>query len=102
MKSLFYVLTMLIAFLFFTGCSEETKETVEEFIEEYDEIGVYVNNISLKIKNPEGSKYKWGEKIPTLEEKELIAEYLFKNDNLIKKDVCIVTLCARKFSRTSG
>ena len=41
-----------------------------------------VNNISLKIKNPEGSKYKWGEKIPNLEEKEAIAEYLFKNDNL--------------------
>lgn len=41
-----------------------------------------VNTITLKIKNPEGSKYKWGEKIPTLEEKELIAEYLFKNDNL--------------------
>lgn len=41
-----------------------------------------VNTIILKIKNPEGSKYKWGEKIPTLEEKELIAEYLFKNDNL--------------------
>ncbi len=41
-----------------------------------------VNTITLKIKNPEESKYKWGEKIPTLEEKELIAEYLFKNDNL--------------------
>lgn len=41
-----------------------------------------VNTITLKIKNPEGSKYKWGEKIPSLEEKELIAEYLFKNDNL--------------------
>ncbi len=48
MKSLFYVLIMLIASLFITGCSEETKETVEEFIDEYDEIGVYVNNISLK------------------------------------------------------
>ena len=41
-----------------------------------------VNNITLKIKNPEGSKYKWGEKIPTLEEKELIAEYLLKNESL--------------------
>lgn len=41
-----------------------------------------VNTISLKIKNPEGSKYKWGEKIPTLEEKETIADYLFTNDSL--------------------
>lgn len=41
-----------------------------------------VNTISLKIKNPEGSKYKWGEKIPTLGEKEALADYLFKNESL--------------------
>lgn len=41
-----------------------------------------VNTISLKIKNPEGSKYKWGEKIPSLEEKEALADYLFKNESL--------------------
>jgi len=41
-----------------------------------------VNTISLKIKNPEGSKYKWGEKTPTLEEKQKIADYLFYNENL--------------------
>lgn len=41
-----------------------------------------VNTITLKIKNPEGSKYKWGEKIPNLEEKETLADYLFKNENL--------------------
>lgn len=41
-----------------------------------------VNNISLKIKNPEGSKYKWGEKIPNLKEKEALADYLFKNESL--------------------
>lgn len=41
-----------------------------------------VNNISLKIKNPEGSKYKWGDKIPTLGEKEALADYLFKNESL--------------------
>lgn len=41
-----------------------------------------VNTITLKIKNPEGSKYKWGEKIPNLNEKEILADYLFKNDNL--------------------
>lgn len=41
-----------------------------------------VNNISLKIKNPEGSKYKWGEKIPNLKEKEVIVDYLFKNESL--------------------
>ena len=41
-----------------------------------------VNNISLKIKNPEGSKYKWGEWVPTFEDKKAIAEYLNKNTNL--------------------
>ncbi|KFE97946.1 hypothetical protein IX39_16165 [Chryseobacterium formosense] len=41
-----------------------------------------VNTISLKIKNPEGSKYKWGEKIPNLKEKQILADYLFKNDSL--------------------
>ncbi|MEG2509185.1 MAG: type II CRISPR RNA-guided endonuclease Cas9, partial [Chryseobacterium sp.] len=41
-----------------------------------------VNTITLKIKNPEGSKYKWGEKIPDLEEKEILADYLFKNESL--------------------
>ena len=41
-----------------------------------------VNTISLKIKNPEGSKYKWGEKTPNLEEKEIIADYLLTNDSL--------------------
>ncbi|MFY7741807.1 MAG: type II CRISPR RNA-guided endonuclease Cas9 [Flavobacterium sp.] len=41
-----------------------------------------VNTITLKIKNPEGSKYKWGEKIPNLKEKEIIADYLFKNNSL--------------------
>ncbi|MBN7816920.1 type II CRISPR RNA-guided endonuclease Cas9 [Algoriphagus pacificus] len=41
-----------------------------------------VNNISLKVKNPDGSKYKWGEKIPDLKEKETLVDYLFKNDSL--------------------
>ncbi|RRQ45891.1 type II CRISPR RNA-guided endonuclease Cas9 [Chryseobacterium sp. SC28] len=41
-----------------------------------------VNTITLKIKNPEGSKYKWGEKTPNLKEREILADYLFKNDNL--------------------
>ncbi|WP_294328133.1 type II CRISPR RNA-guided endonuclease Cas9 [uncultured Chryseobacterium sp.] len=41
-----------------------------------------VNTITLKIKNPEGSKYKWGEKIPDLKEKEILADYLFKNESL--------------------
>jgi CRISPR-associated endonuclease Csn1 len=41
-----------------------------------------VNTITLKIKNPEGSKYKWGEKIPTLEEKEVLVDYLFTHENL--------------------
>ncbi|UKB81534.1 type II CRISPR RNA-guided endonuclease Cas9 [Chryseobacterium sp. MEBOG07] len=41
-----------------------------------------VNTITLKIKNPEGSQYKWGEKIPDLKEKEILADYLFKNESL--------------------
>lgn len=41
-----------------------------------------VNTIILKIKNPEGSKYKWGEKIPDVKEKEILADYLFKNESL--------------------
>ena len=41
-----------------------------------------VNTITLKTKNPEGSKYKWSEKIPDLKEKEILADYLFKNDSL--------------------
>lgn len=41
-----------------------------------------VNNISLKTKNPEGSKYKWGDRIPTIEEKQIIADCLLKNDSL--------------------
>lgn len=41
-----------------------------------------VNNITLKIKNPEGSKYKWSDYIPTLEEKQKMATYLSINENL--------------------
>ena len=41
-----------------------------------------VNNVSLKIKNPEGSKYKWGDRFPTQEEKQAIADYLWKSENL--------------------
>ena len=41
-----------------------------------------VNNISLKVKNPEGSKYKWGDKFPTIEEKKQIADYLSVNAQL--------------------
>ena len=41
-----------------------------------------VNNISLKVKNPEGSKYKWSDRYPTPEEKQEIANYLWQNENL--------------------
>ncbi|MEJ5995424.1 type II CRISPR RNA-guided endonuclease Cas9 [Pedobacter sp. Du54] len=41
-----------------------------------------VNTITLKVKNPEGSKYKWGEKIPNLKEKQILAAYLFTNEIL--------------------
>ncbi|HPB25641.1 MAG TPA: type II CRISPR RNA-guided endonuclease Cas9 [Bacteroidales bacterium] len=46
-----------------------------------------VNNISLKIKNPEGAKYKWSDKIPTLEEKQQIANYLFHHSNLSSSEL---------------
>jgi CRISPR-associated endonuclease Csn1 len=41
-----------------------------------------VNNVSLKIKNPQGTKYKWADRIPTIEEKKEIANYLFQNSTL--------------------
>lgn len=41
-----------------------------------------VNNISLKTKNPEGSKYKWSDRFPTIEEKQEIANYLFTHGHL--------------------
>ncbi|MEY8761674.1 type II CRISPR RNA-guided endonuclease Cas9 [Chryseobacterium tongliaoense] len=41
-----------------------------------------VNTISIKVKNPAGSKYKWGDKTPTLEKKKILADYLFKNESL--------------------
>lgn len=41
-----------------------------------------VNNISLKTKNPEGSKYKWSDRIPTIEEKQAIVNYLFTHSHL--------------------
>lgn len=40
------------------------------------------NNIVLKIKNPEGSKYKWSDFEPTLEQKEQIAAYLFNHESI--------------------
>ncbi len=41
-----------------------------------------INNISLKIKNPEGSKYKWSDRAPSLEEKHQIARHLNQNASL--------------------
>lgn len=38
-----------------------------------------INNISIKVKNAEGSKNKWGDYTLTLEQKEKIAEYLSCN-----------------------
>jgi CRISPR-associated endonuclease Csn1 len=38
-----------------------------------------VNNISFKIKNPIGSKYKWSDRIPSLEEKQSIINFLNTN-----------------------
>lgn len=41
-----------------------------------------INNLSLKVKNPEGSKYKWSDRYPTPQEKEEIANHLWENENL--------------------
>ncbi|GAB1444646.1 type II CRISPR RNA-guided endonuclease Cas9 [Flammeovirgaceae bacterium] len=41
-----------------------------------------INNINLKIKNPEGSKYKWGEYLPSQEQCVEIAKHLSKNELL--------------------
>ncbi|SFQ44014.1 CRISPR-associated endonuclease Csn1 [Flavobacterium akiainvivens] len=38
-----------------------------------------VNNINLKVKNTDGSKNKWADYVPTLEQKQEIIEHLFKN-----------------------
>ncbi|MFP5042162.1 type II CRISPR RNA-guided endonuclease Cas9 [Parasediminibacterium sp. JCM 36343] len=46
-----------------------------------------VNNISLKVKNAEGSKYKWGDKFPTIEEKEKIVAHLNQKAKLDFKDL---------------
>lgn len=41
-----------------------------------------VNNIAIKTKNPDGSKYKWGDRIPSIEEKLKIVNFLSVNENL--------------------
>lgn len=41
-----------------------------------------VNNIALKVKNPEGSKYKWSDYILTPEQKQQITSHLNKNAKL--------------------
>jgi CRISPR-associated endonuclease Csn1 len=45
------------------------------------------NNLTLKVKNPEGSKYKWGDRLPTLQEKEQIVKHLNENINLSFSDL---------------
>lgn len=41
-----------------------------------------VNNISFKVKNEEGAKYKWSDRVPSIEEKQEIVAYLMKNKTL--------------------
>lgn len=41
-----------------------------------------VNNLSLKVKNPEGSRYKWTDRYPDFVEKQKIAEFLWQNERL--------------------
>lgn len=46
-----------------------------------------VNNISLKVKNPDGSKYKWRDYYLSIEEKEKVAQYLSTNAILTFNDL---------------
>lgn len=41
-----------------------------------------VNNISFKVKNEEGAKYKWSDRVLSVEEKKEIADYLMQNEKL--------------------
>lgn len=41
-----------------------------------------INNLSLKVKNPEISKYKWLDFYPSQEQKNTISKYLNENENL--------------------
>lgn len=41
-----------------------------------------VNNITLKVKNSEGAKYKWSDKILSIKEKESLVSYLTENEHL--------------------
>lgn len=52
-----------------------------------------VNNINLKVKNAPDAKYKWNDRIPTLDEKRRIAEHLWTNEQLSHTDLLkILTL----------
>ena len=46
-----------------------------------------VNNITLKVKNESGAKYKWGDRIPSMEEKQKITEHLWTNEQLSHADL---------------
>lgn len=46
-----------------------------------------VNNITLKVKNPEGSKYKWRDYYLSIEEKEKVARHLSTNATLTYTDL---------------
>lgn len=46
-----------------------------------------VNNISLKVRNSAGSRYKWSDKIPTLEEKTEIVRRLWKSEHLSQSEL---------------
>lgn len=46
-----------------------------------------INNINLKIKNPPGSKYKWGDRTPSAQERYEIAAHLQQNDQLSLNDL---------------
>jgi CRISPR-associated endonuclease Csn1 len=46
-----------------------------------------VNNINIKVKNVPGAKYKWSDRIPTLDEKRQLAEHLWKGEQLSFMDL---------------
>jgi CRISPR-associated endonuclease Csn1 len=46
-----------------------------------------VNNLTLKVKNEEGAKYKWSDLVLSIEQKQRIATWLFTNEKLTFNDL---------------
>lgn len=83
----------LVNICVFAGFSTKSKDGKELFVGpkvapkssplfQLCKIWEIVNNISLKVKNTGEAKYKWQEKNLTLEEKQLVINYLNENEHL--------------------